>query len=118
MRMSAIATGAVVAAAIALVLAGLGAGSTSTRQASLRLVKPAPLQVLGSRFQMRERVRIVATNARFRSTKHVRASRRGTFSVSFDLTVGRCSGVRVLAVGSAGSRAMLKRSPLPACRPQ
>jgi hypothetical protein len=116
--MSAIATGAIVAAAIALVLAGLGAGAASTRHPMLRLAKPTPLEVVGSGFRARERVRVMATKARVSATKHVRASRRGTFTVGFAFGVGHCSGVRVLAVGNEGSRATLKRTPLPACKPQ
>jgi hypothetical protein len=118
MRISAIGISAVVAAAIALFLAGLGAGSTSTRHASLHLVRPAPLQLVGMGFRARERVRVVASAARARETRHVRASRRGAFVVTFSLAPGHCSGLRVVAVGSAGSRALLKRAPLPACMPK
>lgn len=110
--------GAVVAAALALVLAGLGAGSTMTRHATLRLVQPAPLQIRGTAFKPSERVRVVASAAQVSVTKHVRASSRGTFAVGFSLSLSHCSGLRVLAVGNAGSRATLKRQPLPACMPQ
>ena len=117
MRIRAIALGAVVAAALALLLAGLGAGSTSTRQASLRLVKPAPLRLVGSGFRARERVRVVASVGHASATKRVQASRHGSFSASFRFRAGHCSGLAVVAVGSAGSRATLKRPPLPACMP-
>jgi hypothetical protein len=110
--------GAVVAAALALLLAGLGAGSAPTRHASLRLVKVAPLQLRGTGFQALEQVRVVARMARLSGVKHVRASARGSFSVAFSLTPGHCSGLRVLALGNAGSRATLKRRPLPGCMPQ
>jgi hypothetical protein len=118
MRIRAIAIGAVVVAAIALLLAGLGAGSTSKRHAALRLVKPAPLQVVGSRFVARERVRIRASAGAVSVSKRARASQDGTFTVTFSFGAGHCAGLRVVAVGSAGSRAILKRLPLPACMPQ
>lgn len=110
--------GAVVAAALALVLAGLGAGSTPSRHASLRLVRVAPLQVRGTGFQARERVRVVANVARLSFVKRVQASPRGSFAVGFSLTPSHCSGLRVMAAGNAGTRATLKRPPLPACMPQ
>jgi len=34
-----------------------------------------------------------------------------------NVAVGRCSGFRITAVGNLGSRATLKRTPLPACLP-
>lgn len=118
MRIRAIAIGAVIAAAVALLLAGLGAGSTSKRHPALHLVKPTPLELVGSGFQARERVRVVAKAARASAAKRVQASRRGTFAVAFSFGVGHCTGLTVVAVGSAGSRTTLKRPPLPACMPQ
>jgi hypothetical protein len=118
MRIRAIAIGVVVVAAIALLLAGLGAGSTSKRHATLRLVKPAPLQLVGSHFVARERVRVTASADGASVSKRVRASHRGTFAVAFAFGAGHCAGLRVVAVGSAGSRVTLKRLPLPACMPQ
>jgi hypothetical protein len=118
MRTRALATGAVVAAAVALALAGLAAGSSSARHASLRLVTSSPLQVGGSGFRARERVRVVATAAQVSVVKRVRASRRGAFAVTFAFSAGHCTGLKVVAVGSAGSRATLERPPLPACMPQ
>jgi len=109
--------GAVVAAAIALLVAGLGAGSTSNRHAALRLLQPAPVHVGGKGFKAGERVRVVAAMAQVSVTKHVRASSRGSFAVGFPFAAGHCSGLRVMAVGNAGSRATLKRPPLPACMP-
>ena len=118
MRIRAIAIGAVVVAAIALLLAGLSAGSTSKRHAALRLVKPAPLQVVGSHFVTRERVRVTASADSNSVSKRVRASESGTFTVRFAVGAGHCAGLRVVAVGTGGSRATLKRIPLPACMPQ
>jgi hypothetical protein len=118
MRIRAIAIGAVVVAAIALLLAGLGAGSTPKRHAALRLLKPAPLQVVGSHFVARERVRVTASADSNSVSKRVRASSSGTFTARFAFGAGHCSGLRVVAVGNDGSRATLKRIPLPACMPQ
>jgi hypothetical protein len=117
-RTRALATGAVVAAAVALVLAGLAASSSPARHATLRLVTVSPLQVGGAGFRARERVRVVATAAQVSVAKRVRASRRGAFAVTFGFSAGHCAGLRVVATGSAGSRATLKRPPLPACMPQ
>ena len=118
MRTRELATVAVVAATLALVLTGLAAGSSSARHASLRLVTVSPLQVGGAGFRARERVRIVATAAQVSVVKRVRASRRGAFAVTFAFNAAPCAGLKVVAVGSAGSRATLKRPPLPACMPQ
>ena len=117
MAIRAIAVGAVVAAALAFALAGLSAGSTSARHPALRLLKPTPVRVHGTGFHAQERVRLVATAGNFSSTKRVRASSRGSFAVAFRLGASHCSGLLVVATGKAGSRATLKRPPLPECMP-
>jgi len=118
MGLRAIAIGAVAAAALALLLAGLAAGSPSGRHPGLRLVKPAPLQFRGSGFRAQERVRVVAGAGLVSVTKRVRASGHGSFAVAFKFGASHCSGLRVMAIGNAGSRATLKRAPLPACMPK
>jgi hypothetical protein len=100
MRIGAIAMGAVVTAALALLLTGLGAGSTSKRHAALRLVQASPIQVRGTGFHARERVRVVASAAQVSVTKRARASARGSFSVGFSFSVGHCAGLGVVAVGN------------------
>jgi hypothetical protein len=118
MRTRAIALGAVVAAALALSLAGLATGSTSARHhPALRLIKPMPLQVRGSGFHAQERVRLVAKVGNFTSTRRLRASSSGSLAVTFRLGASHCSGLLVIATGNTGSRATLKRPPLPECLP-
>jgi hypothetical protein len=117
MRRIGIAAVAVAAAALAFGLAGLSAGSTSSRHPALRLVRPAPLELAGSHFRFRERVRVTVTVSGVRSTRTVRASGSGSFLAAFSVSAGRCTAVRAVAVGSAGSRALLKRLPIPACLP-
>jgi hypothetical protein len=70
---------------------------------------------MGSHFRSHERVRATVTVSGARSTQRVRASGRGSFVVDFATGVDRCSAVRVLAVGTGGSRAVLKYLPAPAC---
>jgi hypothetical protein len=118
MSRTAIALAAVVAAALALVLSGVGTGAGSSQHPSLRFAqRTVPLRIAGSHFRVRERVRVTATVSATRSTRRVRASAKGSFVAIFATGAGRCSEVRVIAVGSGGSRATLKRLPSPACLP-
>jgi hypothetical protein len=117
MSRTAIASAAVVAAALALVLSGVGAGAGSSKRPSLRFAQTVPLRIAGSHFRARERVRVTATVSAMSSTRRLRASGRGAFVVVFAVGAGRCSEVRVIAVGSGGSRATLKHLPSPACMP-
>jgi hypothetical protein len=85
-------------------------------RATLRLVDSAPLKLRGRGFVARERVRITVS-ARGRTAKRVTASAAGAFLAVFrDVSVDRCSGLTVVAVGSQGSRASLKL-PQPQCPP-
>jgi hypothetical protein len=118
MRTIGIAAAAVAAAALVLALAGLSAGSKSGRHPSLRLVRTAPLQLVGAHFRARERVRLTVTVSAARRTRAVRASDRGLFLARFGISAGHCSALRAVAVGNAGSRAVLKPLPMPACMPQ
>jgi hypothetical protein len=89
-----------------------GAESTSSPQAKLQVVRKAPLTVRGQGFRARESVRVSASGRNWR----LRTSSAGTFV----LTLGsgdRCNSVRVLAVGSAGSYAVVKALPSPMCAP-
>jgi hypothetical protein len=117
MRKIGIAAAAVAAAALALGIAGLGAGFTSSQHPSLRLLKTAPLTLTGSHFRAKERVRVTVTVESARSARMVRASGRGSFVAGFATGAGRCSAVRAVAIGGAGSRAVLKHLPAPACLP-
>ena len=117
MRKIGIAVAAVAAAALALGIAGLGAGSTLSQHPSLRLLKRAPLTLAGSHFRARERVRVTVTVEGARSARTMRASVKGSFVAGFATGAGRCSAVRAVAIGGAGSRAVLKYLPAPACMP-
>jgi hypothetical protein len=101
----------------ALAAGGLAAASTSARP-TLRLLRMAPARVGGTDFKAGERVRVVFQRRSTYARRIVYASGRGTFVASFDVAVrSRCLSFRVAAVGSAGSRAVLKFVPRPACMP-
>ena len=118
MRTTGIAFAAVAAAALALASAGIGAGSASSRHPALRLAKTAPLEIAGSRFGSRERVRVTVLVSASRQVRTVQASGNGSFVAGFSTTVDRCSDFSAVAVGNRGSRAVLKPLPQPACLPQ
>jgi hypothetical protein len=103
----------VVAAAVAVPVAAERPAATAT----LRLLDRAPLTLEGKGFKARERVSVTAA-LNGKATRWVRARAGGGFVVIFsELAAGRCSSVRVLAVGSRGSRTVLKILPAPACLP-
>jgi hypothetical protein len=105
----------VVAAIVSLLPAGAGAESLAGKPA-LRLVSASPLTIRGLRFVPKERVRVIVLEAGS-ATRRVSADAQGTFVASFqEASVDRCSALSVLAVGSRGSRAALKR-PGPLCPP-
>jgi hypothetical protein len=103
----------------------ISAGSSG--KAYLRLVDRDPLTVQGRAFKSRERVRVVASVPDAGQTmasgsdvvrKTVRATVTGSFRVAFsEITVDRCSLVRVTSVGARGSMAVLKMLPSPMCAP-
>ncbi|HEV8687160.1 MAG TPA: hypothetical protein VGQ84_07780 [Gaiellaceae bacterium] len=107
------------ATAVAVVLAAFVAGDalTAPNRPVLRLAKLQPLTVVGRSFPAGERVRVrvLAPVTAFRWT---RADRNGSFTVRFgDIPATRCDVIRVIAVGSGGSRVVLKELPAPACSP-
>jgi hypothetical protein len=101
----------------ALTISALPALAT-TSQASLRVAHLAPLAVTGHGFKGREQVRLVLTARGATWKKAARAGSTGSFTASFPVRVGHCTGFTVQAIGSRGSRAILKRPPLPACMPE
>jgi hypothetical protein len=109
-----------VVAALLLLLLGLvvgftvayDSGDTKARAASLRVVKKAPLTVRGEHFRAGERVQLRAMLHRGTVTT---ASAQGSFVASFETPTTRCDRVRVIAIGSEGSHAVLKLLPPPAC---
>ena len=92
-----------------------GSGSGPSSSAALTLARTNPLIVRGSGFQPGERVRLELGPSG--ATTRARASEHGSFRASFDAPVTRCDRVRVIAIGSKGSRVVLKRLPAPACLP-
>lgn len=102
--------------AVAVAAVPPAAGERSVKP-SLRLASLAPLTLRGTGFVPRERVRIeVSGTAAARRRTLALAS--GSFTVRFDgVALTRCDFVRVVAVGSRGSRAVLKHLPSPACIP-
>jgi hypothetical protein len=107
----------VTALAMAVALAcsagtALGGGSDAALKPTLQIVRETPLTIRGRAFRARERVRVSAAGR----SSHVRATRHGTFVVALT-GVDRCNIVRIVAVGAAGSRAVLKILPAPQCPP-
>ena len=115
-----------------IVLIACGASATSisagsSGKAYLRVVDRDPLTVQGRAFKSRERVRVVASVPASAQTmasgseiarKTVRATATGSFRVVFsEMSVDRCSLVRVTSVGARGSMAVLKVLPSPMCTP-
>jgi hypothetical protein len=101
---------------LALALTGTGMASTAP---SLRLVTMKPLVVSGRDFKPQERVLVKLNAGRTGGVRHAVASSTGAFRASFGpVTLGRCGGFAVRAIGSGGSVASLKRAPLPACMPE
>jgi hypothetical protein len=97
--------------------AGAGAAQDVRGKPMLRLAGASPLKVRGQRFLPAERVRVTVRGARI-ATRPVSADEQGSFVAAFqDVVVDRCSALSVLAVGSRGSQAVLKRSG-PLCPPR
>jgi hypothetical protein len=118
-------------AALTMLIA-CGATATSISAGSsgkpyLRVVDRDPLTIQGRAFKSRERVRVIASVPDASQTmtsgsevvrKTVRATVTGSFRVSFsEITVDRCSLVRVTSVGARGSMAVMKVLPSPMCAP-
>ena len=89
----------------------LASGAAATERPLIRFAKLAPLQVKGTRFKPRERVRIMVSVDGAGRVKHARASAAGRFAVTFRgvQSVDRCnSDVWARATGRRGSRATAK----------
>jgi hypothetical protein len=101
-------------AGVALVLGftQLGGNEAKATKPSLRVTGSAPLEVRGSHFRSRESVRLTAGKRTIRAN----ANGNGYFVVTIPGS-DRCNTVRVLARGSAGSYAVVKVLPSPACMP-
>jgi hypothetical protein len=104
---------ALVAAIAALALSAPAAGGTAP---TLRLVRTSPVVVAGSHFRAGERVTVTLVVTK-RIVRHVTASQTGSFTIGYGgIQLGHCAGFSLSAVGSAGSRAVVKL-PQPACMP-
>lgn len=106
----------VVVTALALGLALVAGANAAQQQASIRIVRVAPLTVRGEGFDAGQRVRLVATTGRARDRAVARATGTGTFTARFSMlfAVEPCHGTLVVAVTNpAGVRATTKRP----CRP-
>jgi hypothetical protein len=99
----------VIALALSFALLGSSASGAQNRgKATLKLTRGAPLTVRGTQFVPAERVRVAVVGEGLQ--RRVTASGRGAFLVSFtNISYDRCDGLIVIAVGSDGSRAVLKR---------
>ena len=107
----------VVAAGVAA-LAVAAPASSATTTATVRVVTLSPFTVRGAQFEPRESVLVAVTSGRQRTERHLRASSAGAFVASFPaLSVGRCGGYVVRALGSRGSVATA-RSPSVRCPPR
>lgn len=82
----------------------------------MRLADREPLTLRGVRFRTRELVRVRVTADGGTRARRVRTTASGSFVSQFGLTLDRCSGLYAVAVGSRGSRAILKL-PEPLCPP-
>ena len=101
------------AAAVVLGFTILGdSGSKKAGSPSIRLVRAAPLTVRGAHFRSGERVRVTAAG----KSAQTKANGDGTFVVVVRGAT-RCETLRILARGSAGSYAIVKLLPQPACLP-
>jgi hypothetical protein len=85
-------------------------GSESTTKASLQVIGQAPMTIQGRGFRSQESVRVSAAGRQWR----LRAGPRGSFVLTLRGT-DPCRIVRIVAVGSAGSRAILRIMPLRQC---
>ena len=100
-----------------LVLAATASARTA-QPAKLHIVATSPFTVTGSGYHLRERIHVTATGR----TGDEDGAREGDATGTFRLLLGglggtssHCDLIRVVATGVAGSTAVLKRLPAPAC---
>jgi hypothetical protein len=100
-------------AASALALAG--SAGAATAPATLRFVKLIPVQVRGTHFVSRERVKVIVVAGKGKWTRTATASAGGSFTLGFGTIAAgyRCSGaVSMRATGAFGDRAVYTLPPL------
>jgi hypothetical protein len=96
------------AAVVLVLLLALPAGAAQPQRAKLKLAALAPLAVNGQGFARAERVVLTASAPNAQRIRSVVAGRNGSFTVRFELRLGRCTPLTVRAVGGRGSRAILQ----------
>lgn len=87
----------------------LATGSTALgaeRCATLAIADRDPLTIRGARFAPGEKVKLLVSG-HVRLYRSLRAGPRGGFTTAFRVSLGRCDGVVVQAIGSRGSRAQV-----------
>ena len=93
---------------VLLVPAGAAGSQTATGKARLQVAQGGALVIRGANFVRGERVRLTITTSTVIRKRAV-ANRRGAFLTEVDVSFDRClTPLRVVAVGSRGSRAMVK----------
>ena len=85
-------------------------GSETATKASLQVIDQTPMTIQGHGFRSKESVRVSAASRQW----HPKASARGSFVLTLR-GANPCRIVRVVAVGSAGSRAILRIVPARHC---
>src|SRR5919108_5830520 len=103
---------------VLLAIVGSAAARDVGRKPALRLVDRVPLTLVGLQFLPHERVtmrvEISGTESTEMSRRRATVGRNATFRVVIQsATLSRCDMLRVFAVGSGGSRAVLKLLPSP-----
>ena len=98
------------AVVLALVLA-VPAWGAKPRRPSLDLRSTDPVVVTGRGFASGEPVLLTARAGTVGRAVPLEAKRDGTFTARFRLKLGRCTPLTVRAVGTRGSRAILKLDP-------
>ncbi len=101
-----------VVAAVVVGFTTLGGSNGKRARPELRIVSSSPVILRGEHFRAREQVRVKAESR----TVRTRAGSSGYFVVRIPGTT-RCDLVRVVAVGSGGSYAVLKTLASPMCMP-
>lgn len=103
-----------------MLVATLAAGTAlaSRGPPSLDVITIHPFKVHGTGFRPAERTRVVVVVSDHPHVRHVRrvtAGREGSFVASFaGVGVGRCDAFVVVAKGTRGSNAVVKRGEVPA----
>jgi hypothetical protein len=103
--------GVIAALAVPTALAG------TTAKPAIHPLKTSPLTARGVHFKPHEKVRVSVVSTAANTSRRVVAGAAGAFTVTFTgVTIDRCIGYSLSAVGSFGDRATFKMLP-PGCAP-